>query len=399
MRLILYLGKGGVGKTTISAATAARCAEMGKRTLVVSTDIAHSLADALDVELGAQPKEIAPNLWAQEINAMEEVRRSWSKLEGYLATLLKKQGASEVVAEELAIIPGMEEIIALIQIWQQSQANSYDAVVIDAAPTGETVRLLSMPETFQWYANRIGGWQENALKMVKPFLGAFMPSKDVFNVLPKLRDDVKNLRAILSNPDISTYRLVVNPEKIVIKEAQRGATYLNLFGYPLDGVVVNRVLPPSNTPAGQEPLPGSDAAFVADLRRRQTEYLQQIQDTFAPLPIWEVPYFSHEIGGIGELRSVGCMIYGDRDPLEVFYRGKTQEIVKQGENYLLRMPLPHVELSKVNMTKKDDELMIEIGTFKREMLLPQVLLHMDATRARFRDGVLEVLFEPQAEVA
>src|SRR6266699_2568046 len=230
MRIILYLGKGGVGKTTISAATAVRSARLGKRTLVVSTDLAHSLADCLNKPLSSEPKELAPNLWAQEVNALDEMRRGWGKLQDSMSKMLRSRGIDSVMAEELALIPGMDEIVSLINIYRNARDGDFEVVVIDAAPTGETVRLLSMPDTFQWYAGRIGGLnlKRSTLTLARPFIKAFIPSGEVLDALQVLSERVKNLRAVLSNPDISSYRPVVNPERMVIKEALRAETYLAL---------------------------------------------------------------------------------------------------------------------------------------------------------------------------
>src|SRR5487761_809640 len=254
MRLILYLGKGGVGKTTLSAATAARAAQLGKRTLVVSTDLAHSLADALDRQLSAEPIQVGENLWAQEINALDEVRANWGKVQDYITTTLKKQGASDVAAEEMAMIPGMDEIVALLNIHRQARDGNFDVVVVDAAPTGETVRLLSMPETFLWYVNRANGWRNIAFNAAKPLLRSFLPGVNVFDQLEKLNAQVAALKATLTDPDISSYRLVVNPEKMVIKEALRAETSLALYGYPVDSVICTRVLPKPQGGAYQDEL-------------------------------------------------------------------------------------------------------------------------------------------------
>ncbi len=245
MRIILYLGKGGVGKTTTAAATAARAAELGHRTLVVSTDVAHSLADVIDRPLGSQPTEVAPNLWGQEINVLDEIRQNWGKLQDYLQMLLKRKGVDEVAAEELSIIPGMEEVVSLLHIRKQAQEGKFDVVIVDAAPTGETIRLLTMPEMFQWYAGRVMNWEGSTMKLARPLVRALMPASDMFDVLPKFMAEVEALRATLTDPTISSYRLVMTPERMVLREAQRAATYLALYGYPVDGAVLNRVLPAS----------------------------------------------------------------------------------------------------------------------------------------------------------
>jgi len=390
MRIILYLGKGGVGKTTIAAATAVRSAMMGKRTLVVSTDLAHSLADCLNIPLASDPKELAPNLWAQEVNVLDEMRRGWSKVQDAMTKVLRKQGLDEVMAEELALIPGMDEIVSLTNIYRNARDGNFEVVIIDAAPTGETVRLLSMPDTFQWYVGRITS--STALNLARPLIKAVMPSAEILDAVQQLSERVKTLREVLSNPDISSYRPVVNPERMVIKEALRAETYLALFGYPIDAVICNRVISPGNY----------QDSFMQELYKNQEKLRHQIHQTFAPLPIWEAPYYSHEILGIPQLGKLAGVIFGEQDPTQVFYRGQIQEITRQGNVYVLRLPLPHVEMDKVLMTKKGDEMIIEIGNFKRDITLPSVLANQEATVARFVNKALEIHFtapETASEVA
>ncbi|NJN17218.1 MAG: ArsA family ATPase [Oscillochloris sp.] len=382
MRLILYLGKGGVGKTTTSAATAVRAAELGYRTLVVSTDVAHSLADALDAPLGSLPTQLSDRLWGQEINVLDEVREHWGELRGYLSTLLRRKGVDEVAAEELAIIPGMEEVVSLLHIRRQARDGNFDVVVVDAAPTGETVRLLTMPETFQWYAARVMDWEPQTLKAARPLVKQLIPATDMFATLERLTKGVETLRDTLTDPEISSYRLVVNPERMVIKEAQRASTYLSLFGYPIDGVVLNRVIP----------LDQAEGEFMRELARIQQGYRQMVYDVFQPLPIWEGPHYARDLAGIADMSLVGQKLFGDIDPVKVQFHGKTHEIIREGEEYVMRLPLPHVEIGKVAMTKRGDELFIEIGNFRRDMILPTTLAERPAKKAIFRNGVLEVRF-------
>jgi arsenite-transporting ATPase len=384
MRLILYLGKGGVGKTTTAAATAVRAAELGHRTLVVSTDVAHSLADALDHPLGAQPTQIAERLWGQEINVLDEVRQHWGELREYLAMLLRRKGVDDVASEELAIIPGMEEVVSLLHIRRQAREGNFDVVIVDAAPTGETIRLLTMPETFQWYAGRVMEWDPGTKSVVKPVVRALMPATNMFETIDRLTQGVEALRATLTDPEISSYRLVVNAERIVVKEAQRAATYLALFGYPVDGVVLNRLLPSGAV----------EGDFMQRLYQMQAEYRQQIHDLFAPLPVWEAPHYPYDVTGVERLAGLGRDLFKQADPTQIFFRGSTQEIIREGDEYLLKLPLPHVEIGKVGITKRGDELFISIGNFKRDMILPMTLAERPATRAVFRNGVLEVRFGP-----
>src|SRR5437868_8119308 len=387
MRIILYLGKGGVGKTTIAAATAVRSAKMGKRTLVVSTDLAHSLADCLNIPLASYPKELSPNLWAQEVNVLDEMRRGWSKVQDAMTKVLRKQGLDEVMAEELALIPGMDEIVSLTNIYRNARDGNFEVVIIDAAPTGETVRLLSMPDTFQWYAGRIMNLNSGTLSLARPLIKAFMPSGEILDTVQLLSERVKVLREVLGNPDISSYRPVVNPERMVIKEALRAETYLALFGYPIDGVVCNRVIQ----------LDNYADAFMQEMYRNQEKLRQQIHSTFAPLPIWEAPYLAREIIGIPQLGKLAHTIFGELDPTQVFYRGPIQEITRQGDTYILRLPLPHVEMDKVLMTKKGDEMIVEIGNFKRDITLPSVLANQEAKLARFVNKALEIHFTAPVE--
>jgi arsenite-transporting ATPase len=385
MRIILYLGKGGVGKTTIAAATAVRSAMLGKRTLVVSTDLAHSLADCLNKPLVSNPKELSANLWAQEVNVLDEMRRGWNKVQGAMSKALKKQGLDAVMAEELALIPGMDEIVGLSNIYRNARDGNFEVVIIDAAPTGETVRLLSMPDTFQWYADRI--MSSNALNLAKPLIRAFVPTIEIMDSVKLMSERVKTLREVLGNPDISSYRPVVNPERMVIKEALRAETYLALFGYPIDSVICNRVIPPDNY----------QDAFMQEIYRNQEKFRRQIHQTFAPLPIWEAPYYSHEIIGIPQLSRLADTVFGDKDPTQIFYRGQVQEINRVGDTYILRLPLPHVEMDKVLMTKKGDEMIVEIGNFKRDITLPSILANQEAKLARFVNNALEIHFNAPME--
>lgn len=382
MRLILYLGKGGVGKTTTAAATAMRAAELGHRTLVVSTDVAHSLADALDHPLGPLPTQLSDRLWGQEINVLDEVRQHWGELRTYLAGVLRRRGVEDVASEELAIIPGMEEVVSLLHIRKQAREGNFDAVIVDAAPTGETIRLLTMPETFQWYAARVMDWDPGTMNIAKPLVRTLIPATNVFDSLQRLTKGVEALRETLTDPEISSYRLVVNAERMVIKEAQRAATYLALFGYPVDGVVLNRLLPRGAV----------QGDFMQRLHEMQAGYRQQVHDLFAPLPIWEAAHYPRDVKGLDDLAEIGRELFKEEDPIKVFFKGSTQEIVKEGDEYVMRLPLPHVEIGKVTMTKRGDELFIAIGNFKRDMILPLTLAERPARRAVFKNGVLEVRF-------
>lgn len=396
MRIVLYLGKGGVGKTTVAAASALRCAQLGYRTLVVSTDIAHSLADSLDTPLEGEPTEVAPNLFAQEINVLDEIRNHWGKMQGYVGGMLQRKGMSKAVAEEMAIIPGMEEVVSLLHINRQAVAGEFDRVIVDAAPTGETIRLLTVPESFQWYLSRFNGWGDTTVRMVGGVLRRVMPDKDPFAGLDNLVAGVKELQTVLSDPEITSYRVVLNPEKMVVKEGARAVTYLSLFGYPVDAAIVNRVLPGiecDNLGNSRVVVPSQDD-YLRHLQEIQARYLADIERDFYPLPIMRSKWFDREMVGIESLSELAEDLFGDQDPGQIFFVGQTQEVVEDGDDFILKLPLPHVELEKVKLTKRGDELFVRIGNFKRELLLPAVLAHRNASGATFAEGILQVRFPP-----
>ncbi|MCA9972502.1 MAG: ArsA family ATPase [Anaerolineales bacterium] len=392
MRIILYLGKGGVGKTTVAAATAVRSAELGYKTLVASTDIAHSLADSFDVPLAAAPVEIAPNLWAQEISVVADIHNHWGTLQNFVSGLIVGQGINNVIADELSAIPGMDEIVSLLHINKQAKERNFDRVIIDAAPTGETIRLLTMPDTFRWYAGHVGRLERGVVKALKPFAGRLLQGPaEVLEALSKLDAATAELRETLSDPDIASYRVVLQPEKMVIREAERAISYLGLFNYPVDGVVINRILPES----------AGEGEFYAKRRELQAKYLQMIEDNFRPLPLWRVPYYSDEVVGLEALSRLARDCFGSSDPADIFYRGALQEIVElEGGGYQLRLPMPFVTSSDVKLRKRGDELFITIGNFKREMILPTVLARRKAAGGRLLNGTLQVDFvSPEPEVA
>lgn len=384
MRIILYLGKGGVGKTTVAAATALRSAELGYKTLVASTDIAHSLADSLDTELSDKPLEVVPNLWAQEISVVADIYNYWEILQEFASSLIAGQGIDRVVADELSAFPGMDEIVSLLHINKQAKERNFDRLIIDAAPTGETIRLLTMPDTFRWYAGHLSRWERGVVGLLRPFAGRLLQGPtEVMDALRKLDEATGELREILSDPAISSYRVVVQPERMVVREAERAISYLGLFNYPVDSVIINRILP--ETP--------DEDSFFAQRREVQQKYIEIIENTFAPLPLWRAPYYPYEVVGMEALSQLARDCFGDSDPGQVFYRGIVQEVT-EGEDgaYLLRIPMPFVEGGNVRLRKRGDEMFITIGNFKREMILPNVLAKRKATGGRLVDGVLEIEF-------
>jgi arsenite-transporting ATPase len=390
MRIILYLGKGGVGKTTVAAATALRSAQLGYKTLVASTDIAHSLADSLDVPLGDKPVEVADNLWAQEISVVADIHNYWDVLQGFVSGMISGNGLSNVVADELSAFPGMDEIVSLLHINKQAKERNFERVIIDAAPTGETIRLLTMPDTFRWYAGHLSRFEGGMVKMLRPFAGRLLKGPaEILEALSKLDEATAELRETLSDPTVSSYRVVLQPEKMVIREAERAVSYLGLFNYPVDGVVVNRVLP-------EMPDEGD---FYQKRYEVQQKYMGMIEDNFRPLPLFYAPYYAEEVVGLTSLSRLANDCFGEGDPREVFYRGKVQEISETADGgYLLRIPLPFVTSHDVRLRKRGDELFVTIGNFKREMILPTVLAKRKAGGGRLLNGTLEITFLPPEPV-
>ncbi len=394
MRIILYLGKGGVGKTTVAAATALRSAQLGYKTLVASTDIAHSLADSLDIPLGAQPVEVTENLWAQEISVVADIHNYWDTLQGFVSGMISGNGISNVVADELSAFPGMDEIVSLLHINKQAKERNFDRVIIDAAPTGETIRLLTMPDTFRWYAGHLSRFEGGVMKALRPFAGRLLKGPtEIMEALSKLDAATADLRETLSDPSISSYRVVLQPEKMVIREAERAVSYLGLFNYPVDGVIVNRVLPESTI----------EGEFYQKRHELQKKYLQMIDDNFRPLPLFFAPYYADEVVGLEALSRLANDGFGDKDPGDIFYHGKVQEIEEMEDGgYQLRIPMPFVTSTDVKLRKRGDELFVTIGNFKREMILPTVLAKRKAAGGRLIDDVLEITFmppEPEPDLA
>ncbi len=387
MRIILYLGKGGVGKTTVAAATALRSAQLGYKTLVASTDIAHSLADSFDIPLGAKPLQIADNLWAQEISVVADIQNYWGTLQSAVSKMVSGPGISNVVADELSAFPGMDEIVSLLHINKQAKEQEFERVIIDAAPTGETIRLLTMPDTFRWYAGQVGKLESAILmRALKPFAGKLLQGpSEVLEAISNLDAQTADLRATLSDPSISSYRVVLQPEKMVMREAERAVSYLGLFNYPVDSVIINRILPEA----------AAEGEFYRQRRAIQAKYIELIENNFRPLPLWYAPYYAHEVVGLAALSQLAADCFGPSDPGEIFYRGVLQEIVDTGDGgYLLRLPIPFIGRDDVRLRKRGDELFITIGNFKREMILPMVLAKRRAGGGRLRDGMLEVTFLP-----
>jgi arsenite-transporting ATPase len=385
MRVILYTGKGGVGKTSVAAASALRSAQLGNRTLIMSTDPAHSLGDSFDLELGPKPVKVAPNLWAHEVSALHEMERHWQKLHDYAASVFATQGLDEVMAEEVATPPGMDEIASLMWIRHHAEKSDYDVLIVDCAPTGETLQLLTFPDAAKWWLDKIYPWERRAMKVARPMLQKIidvpLPSDDVYVSLRELLVDLEGMKNLLTDSSVTSVRIVLNLEKMVVKEAKRAYTYLSLFGYQTDAVIVNRILPE-----------GLKDDFFRGWQKIHSKYQIEVENSFAPLPILTVPLFDAEVVGIKMLGRMADAIYGDTDPTQKLYLGNPQRIEKVGSEYVLALKLPFMEKSDIDLSRHDGELSIKVGNYRREVSLPRVLAGRPTVGAAMDGDELKVRF-------
>src|SRR3712207_3077631 len=361
LRTILYTGKGGVGKTSVAAATALKASRAGKNVLVMSTDPAHSLADVFDTEIGPDPKEMAHGLWAQEMDHTSMIDDNWSEIQGYMTTLFEWQGTDTLAAEELAMLPGMDELFGLLMVRQHNQEDRYDALILDAAPTGETLKLLSLPDHMSWYVEKIFPIQRRAAKLVRPFANRArslppLPEDSVFAAGQRFYQAIASVEEILTDRDNATVRLVLNAEKMVIAEARRAYTYLNLYDYGVDAVVVNRLLPETV----------SDPYFEK-WREAQKGHLAEIENSFSPIPIFTARLFDRELYGLEALGALAEEVFREEEPLRVFFRGAAHEIVASNGGYEVVFNLPLLEKGNVDLSKKGAELLVQVGGYKRNV--------------------------------
>lgn len=385
VRVMLFTGKGGVGKTTIAAATAVRAAQTGKRTLVMSTDPAHSLADSFDVSIGSKPTSIMPNLWGTQIDAQERLEDNWREIQDYMVQLMNWAGTETIQAEELTVIPGLDEIFALIDVKTHVESGEYDVLVVDCAPTAETLRLLSLPDIMNWYIERIWPVERKVVRAVRPIVSRMttlpIAGDHVFAAVERLHANLDAVRAILSDEEVSSVRLVVNPEKMVIAEARRTYTYLGLFGYRVDAVVVNRIIPPDVT----DP-------YFGKWKDIQAEHLATVHESFEPVPILNARLFDREMVGVPLLIEMADEVYGDRDAVSVLYHDDPIRVRKRGTGYVLTMRLPFVNRDEMDIHRRGEELFVRVGPYKRNLILPQTLKRMVVREANFAGDHLEILF-------
>ena len=391
MRILVYTGKGGVGKTSVAAATAARCAGLGYRTVVLSTDLAHSLADSLDVPLGPEPTPVGPNLWAQETDIYNNLQTHWGVVQEWLSAILRWSGeVDSLVADELTVLPGMDELANLLWINRHRESGNYDVIVVDAAPTGETLRLLSFPDVMRWWMQRIFPIQRRAMGLARPLISTFvdmpLPSEKVYDSVERLFAQLDRLHRMLVDPKLTSVRLVLNPEKMVVSEAQRTSTYFHLFGYPMDLVVANRVLPAQVTDT-----------YFEHWKTTQARYLRQVEEGFSPVPIRTVPLFDDQVVGLDALGRMAAALYGDEDPSRIYYAGRPQTLeAVPPDSYRLTIPLPFATKGDVSLRQTGDELFVHVGAYRRHLILPRALIGLRATRAKLEeaDGTLAISFEP-----
>ncbi|ACB53823.1 putative arsenical pump-driving ATPase [Crocosphaera subtropica ATCC 51142] len=389
MRVILMTGKGGVGKTSVAAATGLRCAELGYKTLVLSTDPAHSLADSFDLELGHEPRSVRPNLWGAELDALMELEGNWGAVKRYITQVLQARGLDGVQAEELAILPGMDEIFGLVRMKRHYDEGEYDVLIIDSAPTGTALRLLSIPEVGGWYMRRfykpLQGMSVALRPLVEPLFrpiaGFSLPDKEVMDAPYEFYEQIEELEKVLTDNKQTSVRLVTNPERMVIKESLRAHAYLSLYNVSTDLVIANRIIPDTvNDP------------FFEKWKNNQQVYKQEIHENFHPLPVKEVPLFSEEMCGMEALERLKETLYKDEDPAQVYHQEDTIRVVQNGQDYSLELYLPGIPKEKVQLNKTGDELNIRIGNHRRNLVLPQALAALNPSGAKMEEDFLKIRF-------
>jgi arsenite-transporting ATPase len=386
-RTILYTGKGGVGKTSVAAATARRCAAAGRRTIVLSTDPAHSLADVLSEPVGARPAPVAGDerLWAQQVDAGVELERNWAAVQAWMGAMLAERGMERIAAEELTVPPGADELFSLLQLKAHRESGEWDVIVVDCAPTGETLRLLSFPDVARWWLDKVLGQEHQLLAAARPlartFLDVTLPDERVFGEVQGLIRNLVAMDAILRDASTVSLRLVMNPDRMVVAEAMRTFTYLNLYGYLTDAVVVNRVFP--------EEVAGT---YFGPWRELQQEQLALVETGFSPVPVLRAPYFASEVVGPRMLDRLGDAVFGRRDPAALMYAHVSQGLRLDGEAAELRLELPFTRKGDVSLKKIGLELIVRVDGKKRTIMLPSALAGFDPRSASFADGALVVRF-------
>jgi arsenite-transporting ATPase len=385
VRVILHTGKGGVGKTSLSIATALGAAQHGHRVFLLSTDSAHNLGDALGRPVGPRPVEVAEHVVAQEVDALTELDRSWSSIQDWLRELLRSD-TDDMVAEELLVFPGMEELVALRAVRAVEETGEFDVCVVDCAPTGSTLRMLRFPDVLRIFMNNFFDWKRKAAKLIRPVaatVGAeiFVPSDEVFAAFERLYLDVEDVREILLDTDRTSARLVINPAGVVVDETRRSFAYLSLYGVATDAVLVNRVLPPEAT-----------VGYFARWAQRERLELEEIEQSF-PVPRFHAPLHSEEPIGVGALRDLAIETYGERDPAEVFTRTRPIRLTKRANGTVMEIDLVSAASEDLDVAVRGDQLFVRVRDARRRIALPDSVAGRAIVSARLNEGVLEVAFE------
>lgn len=375
MRIILFTGKGGVGKTTVAASTALKAAKEGKKTLIISTDPAHSLSDALDIQLSPEPTEIAPNLFAQEFDVYYSMQKYWNNMRNLMNTIFRWKGVKNVVAEELSVLPGMEEASAFLWLEKYYTEGTYDVIVIDSAPTGETLTLLSLPQVAKSWMTKAFSKKNLAVKTVTKGVKFFtgVPLDKGLEEMDDLFQKLESIQKVFLNPEVASIRIVTNPERMVIKEARRAYTYLQLYGYNVDAVVINRILPEDKV----------GEAFKYYLTS-QKKYIQEIEESFRPLPILKVQHQGREVFGVEQLESISSSLYAEKEAAAVLHQDKPFEIIENDNGYFFKTRLPFVEEEEIELKKFGDELVIDLGNRRRSLMLPRFASFLKLEEYRFQ---------------
>jgi len=386
VRVLLFTGKGGVGKTTVAAATALAAAGSGARTLVLSTDAAHSLADSFDVPVGSTPTKVAPQLWAQQLDAAERFEEVWGDVQSYLVQVMGWAGVDAVEAEELAVLPGLDELFSLTDLLDHARSGAWELIVVDCAPTAETIRLLSLPDVLGWYMAKVFPATRRMARLARPILSALsgvppVAGDEVFAAVERLIDRLAGVRELLADTATTSLRLVVNPERMVVAEARRTATYLALFGYQVDAVVANRLLPDAVT----------DPWFKA-WREAHAEHLAAIEEGFSPLPVLRAELADDEVVGEDRLRAFAHDLYGETDPVAVMHQGRSLSVSRRDGLSVLTMPLPFCDNDDLEVGRRDADLLVRVGPYRRAVSLPDSLQRRSVVGATLGDGCLHVDF-------
>lgn len=386
MRIIIYTGKGGVGKTSVSAATACKIAENNKKVLIMSTDAAHSLSDSFDIKLKNEPTKINQNLYGMEIDTVLENEKMWGSLKKYMDKLLALKGGESIESEELLIFPGFEELISLIKIKEIYDKNEYDVLIVDCAPTGETMSLLKFPEMFRFWMEKVFPFKRKASKIAKPIventIKVPMPDDEVFDDIEKLYDKIDDLHDLMMNKEVVSLRIVTTPEKIVVKEAKRSFSYLHLFDYNVDSIIINKIFP-------EESLEG----YFNPWKEIQKESIKEIYESFRGIPIFKVNLMEDELRCYTNLIKAGNEIYNEVNPEDILFKGSIFKIKKCNEGYNLSINMPFVDKSELDLCQKGDEISISIKNEKRSFVLPGSLKSKEIVNAKYENDNLNIFFK------